>query len=314
MTEISITLYEQYIKLQDDIIKFNNITNLELNYKSEEILNILPNQIKKIRFGYFYKATLPDNIFNDRPYLEDLIIYNCNYYNNYDNNNHNNYDNNNHNNHGGFYLPDLRNTFIKNIYIGESIRQLPRLPKSLECINMLNANNYRGKLPELQHTSLVHLYLSCFFNEILPKLPQTLKYLWLGAYYNKPFPELKYTSLVYLHLSSYNHMQYLQYLPATLYELDFPIILNDVKTRDDIKPVILYAHKLKIIIKNNNKIYMNKYKNLCFNIKLNINYDTYHIVKDIKIFLIYILFNKQFIPFEIYDYMYEKFNFNIIID
>ena len=85
--------------------------------------------------------------------------------------------------------------------------------KSLYVLNWMCKENLPSKLPD----SLKSLHLGCYYNQPLLQLPDSLKNLHLGHYYNHLLPQLP-DPLKSLHLSSY-YNQTLPQFPDSLKSL-----------------------------------------------------------------------------------------------
>ncbi len=167
---------------------------------------------------------------------------------------------------------------------------------------------YNKELPSLQSTNIEYIIFGFEYNKPLPSLQNTkIKYIKFGNDYNQPLPDLQNTNIKYIILGGdYNHP-----LPNIENVKIRTIIFGNVYRGD-----LLYSkynHKIKnaiylkhITIKKEN-FNIGKYKNQIFKITNKYNY--YDIIKKLVPYLLYIIYNKTYIPYEIYNYIYMNFHF-----
>ncbi len=272
---------------------FNNIAILEINIRK---IDILPKKIRKLTIQYMVEE-LPKNM--------------------------------------------MEYTSLKTVYLYGCRCKIPRLPNSVEIMRI----SYMTSIKELDNyeypNNLKYMYFGLNYDESISiqamhflmckkikyiilidniridvELPKSLRYIIYGNNYSQPINYITNSALKYIKLG-WIFKENLPPLPPTMKRLD-------INSYELIKTGNMYhLEKIKICAtiqgSNINRIYKKYYANNIFikknKYKENTFYDTWikhiYIRRNLKPFIIYMLYNKIYMPYEIYNYMFYNFKFYI---
>ncbi len=271
-----ITNEVQYNKLRNNR-NYNNIREISIDFDGR--IKDLPKRINKLTIKYPL-VDLPKNISQYKD-LKSIVLYSYNK-----------------------KLPQLPKSLrslkvhrLDSLYIKEEDDY--RFPNNLKYVCL--GEIYNEKIPHqlLACPKLKYLNLGFTYNKPL-KIPKTLKYLVFGNKFNQPLECVATSALKCLILGdNYNHP--LPIFPPTLRKL------------------ILYSNNVENI---NNQYYLEELHIYNMNI-INIanvgnNIFTLYIEGPLGLgifkrnlcpFMIYCIYNKIYIPYEIYNYIFHHFNF-----
>ncbi len=231
-------------------------------------------------------------------------------------------------------LPPLQNTKVKYIYFGYAYNlPLPDL-QNTKLKYIVFGGKYNKPLPPLQNTNVKYIYFGKYYNTGLPDLQNTkVKIIVFGSSYNIPLPSFENTNVEKIRINNIYYSQPIPNLYYTKLKKIYGLNLNniaDIKTfsfpptleKLEITKHIQTQYKYQIIkpVINYRLYYLirptpydiSKYYNNCFNIGLrHLNTSIY---KRLNPYLLYIIYNKKnHIPYEIYNYIFENYNFSFII-
>ncbi len=184
-------------------------------------------------------------------------------------------------------LPSLQNTKLKSITFGYNYNQpLPSL-QNTNIKSITFGEHYNQPLPSLQNTKLKSITFGDDYNQSLPPLQNTnIKYIKIGISYNQQLPDLRYTNVKTIVFGFYDEL------------------FNKLYSQFSHKINLPYSHKIFILKESYN---IGKHNNEIFDIVEIRN--AYIIMKILNPYLYYIIYNKTYIPFEIYNYIYHNYNF-----
>ncbi len=279
MSKIFIKTKKDYINLSNKNI-FNNITSLCFSCSYLGDINFYPPNVKILEFG---ESGFNENLINIPNTVEEIYF---SKYSIFDKE---------------ITLPenikilqfgyqfnrsiDILPEKLKVLIFGSSFqRMLPPFPNSLKYI--VFGDMYDSPFQNLP-CNLISLSLGYLYNCQLPEFPQKMRKLIIGESYRQKLPMLP-KSLKTLYLYSF--------YKQNMYEYNF-----------------LY---LREIILADKYININRYKNNIFKVRksgyrIYHKYNYYIIIKNINPYLKYIIYNNNYIPFEIYNYIYYNFNYVI---
>lgn len=287
-------IYARLCKLPPRLKSITLETDIYCNCK-------FPKSLKYIKFGPYYNQVLPEL---QHTSIKSLVLgYKFNQHlTNLPNNLQNltlgwNYNK---------MLPELPNSLIFIKFGWEYNQPLFKLPNSIKYIKFGRFYNLiLLKLPE----SLVSIRFGYDYNKMLPTLPQTLRKLIFGSNFNQVLPPLP-NRIKFISFGDY-YNQYLPPLPDSLRKLSFGSSFNKLLPVE--LPYLLY--KIQFKTTNMFKIFkprkINQFNNFIFKQKsvyCGLTEQYVIIIKKLNLYLYYILYNKTFIPFEIYNYIYINFN------
>ncbi len=242
-------------------------------------------------------------------------------------------------------LPDLYDTKIKTLRFPYSFNGfIECFPRKLR--KLIFGNDFTGKLLNLEYSQIKYLTFGNSYNRILLALPKTIKYINFGIYYNHPLPSLANTKLKYIVFNKSSIYNF-PLIPPSGHIIKKVIFASNYCGKfENINEISFYfgtdlnhylscSSKIKIKVCHalDDKYYIYTYDrydiqnlyNICNFLKEKLSLYKYNnniflitvytdIIRiSIKVilntYLLYILYNNIYIPFEIYDYIYKNFNF-----
>ncbi len=237
------------------------------------------------------------------------------------------------------------------LYLPESLKILsinyiatmPDIPKNLEYLNIKHSDGHlNSRAIELPLYGNLKVLILHEYDSPLPPLPKTIKYIKLHRYTHQ-MPDLLSTSIRVIIFGPY-YMHPLPPFPPTIRKIKLLCPDYPLHTCNNIPPCLktlsIYNIKLqrqmifnlqKLIININNihnSLQLTHYNNQIFIFgppEYLINTDEYikkfeyiwrnklsiKIKRNLRPYLLYIIYNKSFIPYEIYYHIYTHFNFRI---
>ncbi len=244
-------------------------------------------------------------------------------------------------------FPPLKDTKLKELIIctmSSYNKELPELPKTLKNLSL--NYEYNKRIPDLYNTKIKKIKIHSKYNQPYPRfpsnlrilqiirdinpvdiynynnivIPKKLKYLWFIGDISKYIPDLTYSNISYLRIEPFSrNMTKLPKLPQTLKKIVIYHKYDYVRygIYVNVFPDVKYLYYIQRINDSPFAIKSDYYKSC--NIFKYITYTRYKttyfkeyvfcIKKNIRPFMIYILYNKNFIPYEIYNYIYNDFGF-----